>query len=62
MFFALYGCTYSIGRFFLSFMREEFNVYFGGLNEAQIAALIVIVITVPILVWRAQVVQSARRA
>jgi phosphatidylglycerol:prolipoprotein diacylglycerol transferase len=59
MFFALYGCTYSIGRFFLSFMREEFNVYFGALNEAQIAALIVIAITVPILVWKAQVVQPA---
>ena len=59
MFFALYGCTYSIGRFFLSFMREEFNVYFGGLNEAQIVALIVIAITVPILVWKAQVVQPS---
>ena len=57
MFFALYGATYSIGRFFISFLREEDNVYFGGLNEAQIVALIVIIITVPLLVWKAQVVR-----
>ena len=57
MFFALYGATYSIGRFFISFLREEYNVYFGGLNEAQIVALIVIIITVPLLVWKAQVVR-----
>ncbi len=62
MFFALYGCTYSIGRFFLSFLRVETNTYFGGLNEAQVVALIVIIITVPMLVWKAQVVQPARRA
>ncbi len=57
MFFALYAATYSIGRFFISFLREEYNVYFGGLNEAQIVALIVIIITVPLLVWKAQVVR-----
>ena len=59
MFFALYAATYSIGRFFLSFLREEFNVYFGGLNEAQVVALIVIVITVPLLIWKAQVVRPS---
>ena len=62
MFFALYGATYSIGRFFISFLREEYNTYFGGLNEAQIAALIVIIITVPLLVWKAQIVQPDSRA
>lgn len=56
MFFCLYGATYSIGRFFISFLRVETNTYFGGLNEAQIVALIVIVITVPLLVWKAQFV------
>ena len=59
MFFALYAATYSIGRFFISFLREEYNTYFGGLNEAQIVALIVIIITVPLLVWKAQIVRSA---
>ena len=61
MFFALYAATYSIGRFFISFLREEYNTYFGGLNEAQIVALIVIIITVPLLVWKAQIVRSDAR-
>jgi phosphatidylglycerol:prolipoprotein diacylglycerol transferase len=62
MFFALYLGTYSIGRFFLSFLREEFNEYFGGLNEAQIVALVVIVVTIPLLVWKAQLVQPNETA
>ena len=61
MFFALYAATYSIGRFFISFLRLETNTYFGGLNEAQIVALIVIIITVPLLVWKAQIVRSDAR-
>ena len=60
MFFTLYLATYSIGRFFLSFLREEFNVYFGGnLNEAQVVAIIVVIFTVPLLVWKAQIVRPA---
>lgn len=63
MFFALYLATYSIGRFFLSFLREEFNEYFGALNEAQVVAIIVVIVTVPLLVWKAQLVRpSANRA
>ena len=63
MFFTLYLATYSIGRFFLSFMREEFNEYFGALNEAQVVAIIVVIFTVPLLVWKAQLVRpSANRA
>lgn len=57
MFFALYLGSYSIGRFFLSFMRQEFNEYFGALNEAQVVAIIVVIITVPLLVWKAQLVR-----
>ena len=57
MFFTLYLATYSIGRFFLSFMRGEFNEYFGALNEAQVVAIIVVIITVPLLVWKAQLVR-----
>ena len=64
MFFALYLATYSIGRFFLSFLREEFNEYFNGnLNEAQVVAIIVVLFTVPLLVWKAQLVRpTANRA
>ena len=54
MVFALYLATYSVGRFFLSFLRAEFNEY-GGLNEAQIIALVVIAITVPLLVYKARI-------
>ena len=57
MFFALFLGTYSIGRFFLSFLRVEANEYFGALNEAQVVAIIVVIITVPLLVWKAQLVR-----
>jgi phosphatidylglycerol:prolipoprotein diacylglycerol transferase len=56
MFFALYLATYSVGRFFLSFLRTEFKEY-GALNEAQIVALVVIAITIPLLVFKAQLVR-----
>ena len=55
MFFALYLATYSVGRFFVSFLREEANDY-GGLNEAQIVALVVMVITIPLLIYKARIV------
>ena len=56
MFFALYLATYSMGRFFLSFLRQEFKEY-GGLNEAQIIALVVMAITIPLLVFKARFVK-----
>lgn len=56
MLFALYLGLYSTGRFFLSFLREEFNAYFLGLNEAQIVALVVVIVTIPLLVYKAQLV------
>ena len=62
MFFALYLATYSVGRFFLNFLRID-NEYLGGLNEAQIIALVVIVITIPLLVYKAQFVKpTSQRA
>ena len=62
MVFVLYGALYSVGRFFLSFLRVEVNTYFGGaLNEAQIVALVVMVIAIPLLVYKAQFVSSSRR-
>ena len=62
MLFVLYGALYSVGRFFLSFLRVEQNTYLGGaLNEAQIVALIIIVIAVPLLVYKAQFVSVTRR-
>ncbi|PKB66708.1 MAG: hypothetical protein BZY81_06500 [SAR202 cluster bacterium Io17-Chloro-G4] len=56
MFFALYLATYSVGRFFLSFLRAEFQDY-GGLNEAQIIALVVMAVTIPLLIFKARLVK-----
>lgn len=56
MFFALYLGSYSLGRFFLSFLRNEFNEY-GGLNEAQIIALVIMAITIPMLIFKAKLVK-----
>lgn len=61
MLFALYLALYSTGRFFISFLREEFNTYFLGLNEAQIVSLAVIIVTIPLLVYKAQLVSPPRR-
>ena len=60
MFFVLYGCLYSIGRFFLSFLRVEQIPYFEFLNQAQIIALIIIVIAIPLVVFKAQFVKPSR--
>lgn len=57
MFFALYLGTYSMGRFFLSFLRSEFKEYFLGLNEAQIIALVVMAVTIPLVVYKARLAQ-----
>lgn len=60
MLFALYLALYSTGRFFLSFYRVETNSYFLGLNEAQLVSLAVIMITIPLLSYKASFV--SRRA
>lgn len=61
MLFALYLALYSMGRFFLSFLRDEFNQYFLGLDEAQLIALAVMLITIPLLVYKAQFVRAVPR-
>jgi phosphatidylglycerol:prolipoprotein diacylglycerol transferase len=61
MFFALYLGTYSLGRFFLSFLRVEFNEYFLGLNEAQIIALVVMAVTIPLVVYKARLAPPVRQ-
>ncbi len=58
MVFALYLGAYSTGRFFISFLREEYNSYFLGLNEAQVIALLVVIVVVPLLVYKAQFVSQ----
>ena len=41
---------YSAGRFLLSFLRE--NATYGGLREAQIISLLVLLITIPLFIYR----------
>ena len=60
MVFAIYLAMYSLGRFFLSFIRED-KTWVVGLNEAQIIALIVLAITVTVLISKAQMVRPIKR-
>jgi len=52
--FLTYAGVYAIGRFLLTFFRME-QVWFFGLQEAQVVALALLVLTVPLLAWRMQV-------
>ena len=48
--FLIYATLYSFGRFFISFVRED-NIYFANLRQAQIIALAVMALAVPLAVW-----------
>lgn len=53
MIFVFYIALYSIGRFFIQFLRLD-AVYFAGLQEAHLLTLCLLVITVPLLIIRAR--------
>ena len=55
MLFALYLGLYSFGRFFITFLREDKEWVFG-LQEAQLIAIVVIAVTIPLLVYRGRMV------
>lgn len=57
MVFVLYGALYSMGRFFLSFLRVEANTYAMGLNEAQIVSLVIMLVAIPLLVYKARIIR-----
>ena len=59
MLFALYLGLYSLGRFFISFQRFD-KEWIGPLNEAQLIALVVLIIVVPLLTYKAQLVRVVR--
>ena len=61
MLFALFFAGYSAGRFFISFLREEQNTYWFGFNEAQLVALAIMLVTVPLLIYRARLVRRPGR-
>ena len=51
MLFALYLALYSMGRFAISFARED-KIWALGMQEAHYIALVVLAITVPLLAFR----------
>ena len=53
MLFALYLALYATGRFLVTFFRED-KIWAFGMQEAQYIALLVLVITVPLLVVKAR--------
>ena len=55
MLFALYLSLYSFGRFFITFLRED-KTWVFGLQEAHLIAIVVIVVAVPLLVYRGRLV------
>ncbi len=50
--FLFYLILYSIGRFFLSFLRLDSNTVFLSLNQAQWISLMVLLVAIPILVFQ----------
>lgn len=53
MLFALYLCFYATGRFIVTFLRED-RIWAFGLQEAHFIAILVLVITVPLLAFKAR--------
>ena len=53
MIFAVYISMYAIGRFAISFARED-RIWALGLQEAQYIALLVLAVTVPIMIYKAR--------
>ena len=61
MVYVLYLALYSVGRFGLTFLRED-RVWALGLQEAQYIALIVLAVTVPLLLIKARPLASPQLA
>ena len=57
MLFAMYLALYSVGRFLVTFLRED-RIWAVGLQEAHFIAILVLVITVPVLAFRARIGSS----
>ncbi len=53
MLFVSFLMLYSLGRFFITFLRND-KVWFAGLQEAQLLSLVILAATVAILAYRAQ--------
>ena len=61
MLFALFLALYSIGKFFISFLRLD-KEWAIGLTEAHFVSIVVLAITVPLLLFKAQLVRPPTSA
>jgi len=59
MLFVLYGGLYSVGRFFISFLRVD-KEYLFAFNQAQIIAIIIMAIAIPLLAFKTQLTMRSR--
>ena len=57
MVFAAYLALYSVGRFAITFVRED-DIWALGMQEAQYIALLVLAITVPLLIAKARIIRG----
>ncbi len=60
MIFALYAGLYAMGRFFISFLRLDDDKLWD-LNQAQLVCIAILIIVVPLLAYRAQLVRPGPR-
>ena len=58
MLFAMYLANYALGRFLITFLRED-RIWVAGLQEAHLIALTVLIIVVPLLGFRARLGKPA---
>ena len=58
MLFCVYLALYAIGRFIISFFRED-PIWALGLQEAQFISILVLAITIPILIVKARINRSS---
>ncbi len=54
MLFLIYASLYAVSRFFFSFLRGDEEAVLGPLHQAQVISLIILVVTVPLLIWLAR--------
>lgn len=50
--FGVYVVLYSLGAFGIRFLRGDTHAIFDGIHEGQIIALALLVITIPLLIWK----------
>ncbi len=58
MIWALYISLYALGRFAISFARED-RIWAAGMQEAHYIALVVLAVGVPLLVYKARLTERA---